>query len=103
MTDPDQLRAHAERVRASGVLGRSRLVQRLFDYLLECSVTGKSPKEIEVAVNVFGKDGGFDVSQDAVVRVYIHKLRRKLEEYYEKAASEEPARLVIPKGTYRFT
>jgi hypothetical protein len=103
MLDNDQLRAHAERIRASGVLGRSRLVQRLFDFLLDCSVSGKAPKEIEVAIDVFGKDAGFDVSQDAMVRVYIHKLRRKLEEFYAGAGRGEQTRLVISKGQYRFT
>ena len=102
MTDAEALRAHAERIRASGVLGRSPLMQRLFDFLLECSILGKAPKEIEVAVDAFGKGAEFDVSQDAMVRVYIHKLRRKLEEFYQGAGSAEPVRLSIPKGEYRF-
>lgn len=102
MTDPDALRSHAERIKASGVLGRSPLMQRLFDFLLECSIAGKAPKEIEVAVDAFGKGAEFDVSQDAMVRVYIHKLRRKLEEFYAGSGSAETVRLSIPKGEYRF-
>ncbi|MEJ1964840.1 MAG: hypothetical protein WDO56_26240 [Gammaproteobacteria bacterium] len=102
MTDSEALRAHAERIRASGILGRSPLMQRLFDFLLECSIAGKAPKEIEVAVDAFGKGAEFDVSQDAMVRVYIHKLRRKLEEFYVGAGASEPVRLSIPKGEYRF-
>lgn len=103
MHDIESLRAHAERIRASGVLGRSRLTQRLFDFLLDCTVTGRAPKEIEVAIDVFGKDENFDVSQDAMVRVYIHKLRRKLDDYYEGPGREETVRITIPKGAYRFT
>jgi hypothetical protein len=102
MLETDQLQAHAERIRASGVLGRSRLIRRLFDFLLDCSLTGKAPKEIEVAIDVFDKDARFDVSQDAVVRVYVHKLRRKLEEFYSGTGRTEGTRLVIPKGAYRF-
>jgi hypothetical protein len=102
MTEPEALRGHAERIKASGVLGRSPLMQRLFDFLLECSIAGKAPKEIEVAVDAFGKGAEFDVSQDAMVRVYIHKLRRKLEEFYAGAGSAEPVRLSVPKGEYRF-
>jgi hypothetical protein len=98
----EQLRLEADRIRASGVLGRSRLTERLFEYLVECSLEGKAPKEIEVAVDVFGKDAGFDVSQDAMVRVYIHKLRRKLEEFYSGPGQGSRHRLVIPKGAYRF-
>jgi hypothetical protein len=100
--DPDLLRAHANRIRESGVLGRSPLMQRLFDFLLDRTLAGRAPKEIEVAVDAFGKGADFDVSQDAMVRVYIHKLRRKLEEFYEGAGAGEPVRLSIPKGEYRF-
>jgi hypothetical protein len=102
MTDADALRVHAERVRVSGVLGRSPLMQRLFDFLLECSSEGRAPKEIEVAVDAFGKGAEFDVSQDAMVRVYIHKLRRKLEEFYAGPGAGDAFRLSIPKGEYRF-
>jgi len=102
MSDIEPLRAHADRIRNSGVLGRSPLMQRLFDFLLECSIAGKAPKEIEVAVDAFGKGAEFDVSQDAMVRVYIHKLRRKLEEFYVGPGAAEPVRLSIPKGEYRF-
>src|SRR3569832_1604205 len=37
-----------------------------------------------------------------MVRVYIHKLRRKLEEFYAGPGAAEPVRLSIPKGEYRF-
>jgi hypothetical protein len=102
MTDADPLRTHADRIRASGILGRSSLMQRLFDFLLECSLANKAPKEIEVAMDAFGKGADFDVSQDAMVRVYVHKLRRKLEEFYSGAGASEPEHLAIPKGEYRF-
>jgi hypothetical protein len=102
MSDVEALRAHADRIRSSGVLGRSPLMQRLFDFLLECSSQDRAPKEIEVAVDAFGKGAEFDVSQDAMVRVYIHKLRRKLDEFYAGPGAGEPVRLSIPKGEYRF-
>ena len=78
MLDSVQLRAHAQGVRASHVLGRSPLMHRLFDFLLECSLAGRTPKEMEVGVEVFGKQVASEGAPDAMVRVYIHKLRRKL-------------------------
>jgi hypothetical protein len=63
------------RIQASGALGEARL-RKLFDYLSERTLAGESPKEIAIAVDVFGKSSDFDVSQDALVRVYIHKLRK---------------------------
>ena len=101
MSDPESLQALAHRIRETGALGRSQLIRKLFDFLIECSATGRAPKETEVAIEVFGKDTGFDVAQDAMVRVYVHKLRRKLEEYYSAAGLGAPFQLTIPKGAYR--
>jgi hypothetical protein len=103
MLDSDQLAARADRIRASGLLGRSGQLSRLFDYLVECSVQGKSPKEIDIAVEALGRGAEFDVTQDAVVRVYVHKLRRRLEEFYGGPGSEESERIVIARGEYRLS
>jgi hypothetical protein len=103
MLDSEQLAARADRIRASGLLGRSGQLSRLFDYLVECSVQGKSPKEIDIAVEALGRGAEFDVTQDAVVRVYVHKLRRRLEEFYGGPGSEESERIVIARGEYRLS
>lgn len=99
--NPEQLQAHADRIRASQILGRSELMLRLFDFLVACSMEGRAPKEIELAIDVFGKDSQFEVTRDAMVRVYMHKLRRKLEEYYAGPGRDESGRLTIPRGEYR--
>jgi hypothetical protein len=93
------LRHEVERVQASGVLGEARS-RSLFDYLAEQTLAGQAPKEIAIAMDVFGKTSDFDVSQDALVRVYIHKLRRALENFYS-AATDGGAVLYIPRGEYR--
>ena len=99
--NPEQLRAHADRIRTAQVLGRSELMQRLFDFLVACSLEGRAPKEIELAFDVFGKDADFEVARDAMVRVYMHKLRRKLEDYYAGPGRDESGRVTIPLGEYR--
>jgi hypothetical protein len=98
--DADALRLEVNRVQASGVLGEARL-RRMFDYLAERSLAGQSPKEIAIAMDVFGKSSDFDVSQDALVRVYIHKLRKALDEYYGSTSSAGSRELHIPRGEYR--
>jgi len=103
MLDPEQLAVRAARIRASGVLGRSGQLSRLFDYLVESSVLGKSPKEIDIAVEALGRGAAFDVTQDAVVRVYVHKLRRRLDEFYSGPASSDAQRIVIARGEYRLS
>jgi len=90
---------HAEQFRASGLLGKPGTLSRLFDFLLARSLEGGAPKETEIALQVFGKSPGFDVSQDAVVRVYVHKLRRRLEEF--NGRMPDAPNIIIPKGEYR--
>lgn len=97
---PEQLRALASDIIASGVLGRSKNYGALLKYLVECSINMKAPKEIELAIDVLGKNDDFDVSSDSSVRVYVHQLRKKLDSYYSDAANPSRYRIVIPKGQY---
>jgi hypothetical protein len=91
----------AARLRARHALGRSDGLNRLFDYLAAQAVAGARPKEFEVAAAVFGRSSAFDGSQDASVRVAVHRLRRKLDDFYAGAGRDEPVRLTVPKGEYR--
>ncbi len=101
MDSTELIALQAERIRASQILGRSRLINRLFDYLVECGKTGHVPKEIEVALDAFDRDERFDPSQDAVVRVCVHKLRRKLDEFYAGPGNQELHRITMARGEYR--
>ena len=100
--DPnDRIAELAARLRTRRALGRSEGLNRLFDYLAERARAGVRPKEFEVAAAVFGRSGDFDGAQDASVRVAVHRLRRKLDEFYAGPGADEPVRLSIPRGEYR--
>jgi len=99
--EQDKLAEIAERIRTSAGLGRSHTLHKLFDYLLERTLRGESPKEIEIATDIFGKSGS-DLLTDASVRVYVHRLRKKLDDYYAGPGQDEEERLALPKGDYRF-
>ncbi|MES2258060.1 MAG: helix-turn-helix domain-containing protein [Pseudomonadota bacterium] len=101
MKHNDPFEHHAQLLRAGNALGKPGMLLKLFEFLLAGARAGTAPKEIEIAVAVFNKDPNFDLSQDAAVRVYIHRLRKKLDEFYAGAGKEEPERLAIPKGEYR--
>jgi hypothetical protein len=97
----ERIAALAESLRARAALGRSDVMNRLFDYLAETAAAGARPKEFEVAAAVFGRDAAFDGAQDASVRVAVHRLRRKLDDFYAGDGRDDPVRLAIPKGEYR--
>jgi len=96
-----ELETHAARIRTSGILARSAHLNSLFEYLYRCHISGKIPKELEIAIEGMGREESFDVTQDAVVRVYVHKLRRKLDEFYAQQGKDLTHRLHLPKGEYR--
>lgn len=95
----EDLEREVARVRASGVLGRSQGLSRLFDYLAEQALAGRPVREADIAADVFGRE--LDLTGDASVRVYVHRLRRKLEDFYAGPGQDAPHRLVIPVGEYR--
>lgn len=102
-SDNDIIRAQVEAILASGVLGRSRFYTAMLRYLVGCAERGHTPKEIEIAAEVFNRGEGFDPSQDSMVRVYAHNLRQKLQQYYEDNDVADSDRISIPKGEYRIS
>ena len=99
-TSAARLKPFTDEVRASDALGRSELLRRLFDFLEVRSEHGASPKEVEVAMEVFERPSSFDGARDTIVRVYIHKLRRRLDAFYAAGVAGEE-RLFVPSGEYR--
>jgi hypothetical protein len=89
-----------QRIKQSGVLGRSRHYAAMLEYLVQCSIEGKSAKELELAIEVLGRAEDFDVSVDSAVRVYMHQLRKKLDKYYDTHEQDAAYRIIIPKGQY---
>lgn len=97
------LKLAVEKICASGALGRSPTYAKLLEYLAEASESGVICSEVSLAIDVFNKGEDFDVTSDSTVRVYVHNLRQKLNNYYEQTGKEDSVRLSIPKGAYRLT
>src|SRR5712691_1838984 len=78
---------------------------KLLRYLANHSLDhpGTSPKEYQIATEVFGRQQDFDPHVDSMVRVQAGRLRTKLAEYYASDGLEDPIQVEIPKGTYALT
>jgi hypothetical protein len=72
----------------------------LLQYLYKCYQSDKIPTEFDIAADVFYKDKDFNPAEDTTVRVYIYRLRKKLDEYYEGPGKHDPIVIQIQKGTY---
>jgi tetratricopeptide (TPR) repeat protein len=57
-------------------------------------------KETVIGVEFFQRDPGYDPKKDPIVRVEVHRLRRRLGDYYIQEGASDPWRVEIPKGTY---
>lgn len=101
MSWPEHVLQEIQRIRDVGVLGTSGRLKALFEFLAARGIDEPSPKEAEIALEVFGKTAAAGGEDDAVVRVYMHRLRRKLEDHYLRAGADSPVRLDIPRGEYR--
>ncbi|TGT75229.1 tetratricopeptide repeat protein [bacterium M00.F.Ca.ET.159.01.1.1] len=96
------VRETLERLLASETFGRSERARRLLRYLVEREQAGEADrlKGVSIAMDVFGKDGDFDASTDAVVRVQAGRLRELLDQYFANEGIAEPVRIAIPRGGY---
>ena len=88
----------AARLRKVLAAGRSAVFLQLFNLLIERSSDERAPKEIEIALAIFGQEAARSTLHDSSVRVYVHRLRKRLDEFY---SGKPGPRLHILKGEYR--
>jgi hypothetical protein len=101
MTSRDAERQELER--ALELLGRSTRPARLLEYLGSKYFSQQETQltEFDIAREVFGRSlQDFDPAEDAVVRVEVHRLRKKLRDIYEKDSRTEGVQIGLPAGAY---
>lgn len=91
-----------ERVASGPAFGRSSRLRELFLFLCNRIPTdpGDAVREHEIGIEVFGRHPDYDTAQDAIVRVQVSQLRKRLEQYFASEGRDEPVVIEIPKGTY---
>ncbi len=100
----EDIQGELDKVLSGDALSKSATTRRLLAYLVQRSlVNGDGPKELEIAIDVFGRDASFNGAEDSVVRVAMRSLRQKLLEHYTGSGRNDELVLSIPKGAYRVT
>src|SRR5882762_3930774 len=91
-----------EKLLGSHALHGSESLCKLLRYLANHSLDhpGLSPKEYQIATEVFGRQKDFDPHLDSMVRVQAGRLRTKLTEYYASEGADDQIMAELPKGTY---
>jgi hypothetical protein len=91
-----------ERVASGPAFGRSCRLRGLFLFLCnrKPADSGSGVREHEIGIEVFGRHPDYDTAQDAIVRVQVSQLRKRLEQYFASEGRDEPVVIEISKGTY---
>src|SRR5712692_9283367 len=105
VTERAQNLAQIEKLLSSHTLHGSESLCKLLRYLANHSLDhpGLSPKEYQIATEVFGRQQDFDPHVDSMVRVQAGRLRTKLAEYYASEGVDDQLVLELPKGSYALT
>ncbi|MBV9762129.1 MAG: hypothetical protein JO340_16315 [Acidobacteriaceae bacterium] len=95
-------RSALEAVLRSRTFAKNPRLSALLEYVCSRCYRGEADaiKEYNIATDVFGRPATFDQSQDAIVRVEMHRLRKKLGEFYATEGHAEPVQIVIQSGHY---
>ncbi len=81
----------------------SERCKQFLTYVVENTIRGKTEflKERIIGIEVFGRAADYATGDDPIVRVQAREVRRRLRQYYEKAASPGPrVRIDLPTGSY---
>lgn len=96
------IRAQLERILASTAFAQSERMCRFLRMVVEYSFENRDSelKEYAIALRVFDRKPAFDPRLDPIVRVEARRLRTKLDQYYERAGTDDEIRIELPKGSY---
>ena len=102
VVDKAHYRGQIEKLLNSHALHGSESLCKLLRYLADHALDhpGASPKEYQIATEVFGRPSNFDPHLDSTVRVQAGRLRGKLAEYYATEGAEDSILVDFPRGTY---
>lgn len=102
MSDRAHYRGQIEKILGSHALHGSESLCKLLRYLGDHALEhpGASPKEYQIATEVFGRPNDFDPHVDSTVRVQAGRLRTKLAEYYASEGADDQILVDFPRGTY---
>src|SRR5271157_57956 len=87
----DAERLELAAVLASPTFARAQRLVKLLEYISERHFAGRDSEvcEYSIATEVLGRPADFDPAEDAIARVEIHRLRKKLREYYASEGSRQ--------------
>jgi hypothetical protein len=90
-----------ERILASPSFAKSERLCKFLSHVCELSLQGREHEinEVNIGARLFDRPN-YDPSIDGIVRSHASRMRQRLDQYFSREGSDEPIRLIIPKGAY---
>jgi len=98
----EEILASLQRVLESETFSHSAALRQALEFVVKSSLLspGEPIKEYAVATVAFGRKSDFDPKTDNIVRVQMHRLREKLDDFYLRESQGEQIRIMIPRGRF---
>ena len=98
----EEVGAEGNAIMASPAFAHSPRLGRLIVYLCTKALRGEAGqiKDYTIGVEVLERPASFNPAVDASARVEVHRLRKRLREYYERQGAGDRLRITIPAGQY---
>ena len=97
-----QERAELKLVLSSTTFSKSPNLGRLLQFLCSKYFEGKLEelKEYNIGVEALGRPPDFDPTTNSIVRVELHRLREKLNKYFETEGNNDPVIIRLQSGSH---
>ena len=89
-----------QKILVSKSFSKSRTLCDLLNYLYRAHDNNLDVKAVNIAIDLLQRKGEIDENDETIARVYMHKLRTKLNAYYNNEGKNDAIILEIPKGKY---
>jgi hypothetical protein len=93
----------ADRILADPSFKKSRRCVVLFRKLIEHALEGGGEdgiKERTLAIEVFGREAGYDTNTDPIVRMTANEIRKRLAQYYQSTNRHHEVYINLEPGNY---
>ena len=100
---PSAVSEREELVALVEAFARTPRMANLLQFLGERYLTGRIDEisEYNIATEVFGRSKtSFDCTSDSIARVEVHRLRKRLKEYYQTEGKHHTIQITIPQRSY---
>ncbi len=101
-SETDAQQAELQALLASPLFTRAPSLSRFLAYVCQRHFSSEtaSIREYDIAIHALGRPETFDQKKDAIVRVEVHRLRKRLQQFYETEGANHTYRISIPSGGY---